>query len=244
MVTTSSTSSTGSGRRTTRRRPAHGVGTRRAVDDDRRRRRVLPRVAESARRAGDDARARLRPVGPVPAADGRTARRRLPHARARPPRVRPQRQGDRRPRRARPRARRGQVPRRPRHRAGDPGRELDGMPRHLRVRLPLSRPPRTGGPRLSGRRHLQPAAPPRHGTDQPRRAARAGAAHGGRDPRLRAVRRPEHRAHVQVAHAVSVARAPARDGHPDPRGARRPRSADAGCRRACRRWRARPTTTC
>ncbi len=80
--------------------------------------------------------------------------------------------------------------------------------------------------------------------DQPRRAARAGAAHAGRDTRLRAVRRPEHGADVPVAHAVSVARAPARDGHPDPRGARRPRSADAGGRRACRRWRARPTTTC
>ncbi len=105
-----------------------------------------------------------------------------------------------------------------------------GCPVITEFALPLPRPHRPGGPRVTGGRHLQSAAPPCHGADQSRRTARAGATHARRDPRLRAVRRPEHGADVPVAHAVSVARAPARDEHPDPRGARRPRSADAGSR--------------
>jgi hypothetical protein len=62
----------------------------------------------------DDARARVRAVGSLPASHRRAARRRLPHPRARPSRVRSQRQGGRRAGRARPRARGGAVPRRPR----------------------------------------------------------------------------------------------------------------------------------
>ena len=72
---------------------------------------------------------------------------------------------------------RREVPRRPRDRAGDARRQLDGLSGHHRVRVPLSRPHRPRGARLTGGRHLQPAAPPRDGADQPRRHARAAATH-------------------------------------------------------------------
>ena len=77
------------------------------------------------------------------------------------------------PRCARSRPRSRQIPRRPPDRVGDPGRKLDGMPGHLRIRTPVPRAPRPGRARVTGRRSAQPTLTPRPPTDRPRRSPRA-----------------------------------------------------------------------
>ena len=167
-----------------------GIHPRGALHDGRRIQRLLPRIRRAeARRPRDDARARLRALRTVPAADGAGAGGRVPHARSRPAGLRAQRQGRRPARRARPRARCRALPRRQGDRAGDPGRQLDGMPRHLRVRVPVPRADRPGGARVPGRRDLQPAAAAGHGAAHEGRSARAAEDGEGRDARLPAVRR-------------------------------------------------------
>ena len=135
-----------------------------------------------------------------------SARRRVPHLRSRPARLRPQRQAARHARHPRPRSRHRRLPRRPRRREGDARRQLDGMPGHHRVRAPLPRADRPRRARLPRRRAVQPAAAPGDETALAGRPARADADGARRRSRLRAVRRAQHDAPVPGAHAVPVAR--------------------------------------
>ena len=229
--------------RHTPRKPASTLAEK--LDDDRRRRRVLPRVAAPARRcAGHGPRPRLRPVGPLPAADRGAPRGRVPHLRARSARLRAQRQAQGHARHPRPRACDGRLPGRSRRRAGVARRQLDGVPGDHRVRPPLPRAHRARRPRLAGRRAVQPAAAARDRPALARRAARADPHGAGRGARLRAIRRAQHDAPVPGADPVPVTAAPAGDEDPDSRRARGARSRCCPGPIASTRSPARPTATC
>ena len=93
-------------------------------------------------------------------------------------------------------ARRSGLPRRPGARVGHARRQLDGLPGHLRVRPPLPGPDRPRHPRLAGRRAAQPTAAARDHASWPATASASRRADAGRRPRLPALRRAEHPAHV------------------------------------------------